>query len=47
VVPLTVGGREVGPDEVAVCDLCDSDGEGAAPKWEVRKKQRVEVEVEV
>jgi hypothetical protein len=43
VVPLTVNGRQLVPDELAVCDLCDSDDEEAAPKWEVRKKQAVEV----
>jgi hypothetical protein len=43
--PLVVGGRTVGTGEVAVCDLLDSDGEEAgAPRWEVRKKQAVEVD---
>lgn len=43
--PLKVGGREVRPDEVAVCDLVDSDDDddAAAPKWEVRKRQAVEL----
>ena len=40
-----VGGRRVAPDEFAVCDLCDSDEEGAAPKWQVKKKQHVKLEV--
>jgi hypothetical protein len=45
VVPLSVNGRQLAPDELAVCDLCDSDDEGGAgPKWEVRKRQAVEVE---
>jgi hypothetical protein len=45
-VPLRVGGREVKADEIAVCDLLDSDGEqeGAAPRWEVRKRQAVDLE---
>jgi hypothetical protein len=33
------------PDELAVCDLCDSDDEGAAaPKWQVKKKKHVDVD---
>jgi len=46
-VPLKVGGREVGADEIAVCDLVDSDGEereGGAARWEVRKREVVDVE---
>ncbi len=43
---MCVNGRQVAPDELAVCDLCDSDDEGtAAPKWRVRKKQHVKVEL--
>ncbi|KAI8464321.1 MAG: hypothetical protein J3K34DRAFT_119898 [Monoraphidium minutum] len=51
-VPLRVGGRVVENDEIAVCDLLDSDDEGAgaagggAARWEVRKRQAVEVEGE-
>lgn len=45
IVPLSVNGRQLAPDELAVCELCDSDDEDAAPKWEVRKKQQLEVEV--
>ncbi|GBF89829.1 hypothetical protein Rsub_02533 [Raphidocelis subcapitata] len=41
--PLKVGGHEVKPDEIAVCDLVDSDDDAAAPKWEVRKRQAVEL----
>jgi hypothetical protein len=45
-MPLRVGGREVKTDEIAVCDLLDSDGEedGAAPRWEVRKRQAVDLD---
>jgi hypothetical protein len=44
-MPLRVGGREVQRNEIAACDLLDSDGEeGArAPRWEVRKRQAVEI----
>jgi hypothetical protein len=42
--PMTVNGRQLAPDELAVCDLCDSD-EDDAPTWQVRKKQQIEVEV--
>jgi hypothetical protein len=43
---MCVNGRQLAPDELAVCDLCDSDDEGAAaPKWQVKKKQHVDVEV--
>jgi hypothetical protein len=45
VVPLSVNGRQLAPDELAVCDLRDSDDDGEGPKWEVRKKQAVEVEL--
>jgi hypothetical protein len=44
-VPLSVNGRQLAPDELAVCDLCDSDDDGEAPKWEVRKKQHIKVEL--
>jgi hypothetical protein len=42
--PLVVEGKEVGADEVAVCDLLDSDGEEGAGRWEVRKRPAVEVD---
>jgi len=42
---MMVGGRQVAPDELAVCDLCESDDEGAAAKWQVKKKQQVKVEL--
>jgi hypothetical protein len=43
---MRVNGRQLAPDELAVCDLCDSDDEGAAaPKWEVQKKQCVAVDL--
>jgi hypothetical protein len=42
-VPLIVNGREVGPDELAVCDLCDDEG----PKWKTKKRRVVQVEVEL
>jgi hypothetical protein len=35
---MCVDGREVGRDELAVCDLCGSDDEDATPKWEIKKK---------
>jgi hypothetical protein len=41
--PLLVDGRALGPDELAVCDLCDSDGE-AAPTWQVKKKRTMTIE---
>jgi hypothetical protein len=42
--PVVVCGREVRRDEVAFCDLVDSDGdERAVGRWEVRKKPVVEV----
>jgi hypothetical protein len=41
---MTVNGRQLAPDELAVCDLCDSD-EDDAPTWQVKKKQQIEVEV--
>jgi hypothetical protein len=45
---MTVNGRQLAPDELAVCDLCDSDDEGAgaaaaAPRWQVKKKHQIEV----
>jgi hypothetical protein len=45
-----VGGRAVGADEVAVCDLAgddddDTDNGGGLGRWEVRKKAAVEVDV--
>ena len=46
VLPMRVNGRQLAPDELAVCDLCDSDEEGAAaPKWGVQKKQLISVDV--
>lgn len=43
---MMVGGRQVAPDEFAVCDLCDSDDEGAAAaKWQVKKKQHIKLEL--
>jgi hypothetical protein len=43
--PLRVGGRVVGADEVAVCDLLDSGDEGGGDaRWEVRKRQAVDVD---
>jgi hypothetical protein len=45
VVPLSVNGRQLAPDELAVCDLCDSDDDGEGPKWEVRKQQQIKVEL--
>ena len=50
IAPLRVGGRTVAADEIAVCDLLDSDDEqaggrgGGGARWEVRKRQVVEVE---
>jgi hypothetical protein len=49
--PLMVGGRALGADEVAVCDLAGDDddggggGGGGAGRWQVRKKAAVKVEV--
>ncbi len=40
--PLSVNGRILGPDELAVCDICDSEDE-AERKWQVKKKQHVEL----
>jgi len=45
VQPMMVGGRQVAADELAVCDLCESDEEGAAPKWQVKKKKQIDVEL--
>ena len=46
VLPMCVNGRQLARDEFAVCDLCDSDDEGAAaPKWEVQKKQLISVDL--
>jgi hypothetical protein len=43
--PLRVAGRVVGADEVAVCDLLDSGDEGGGDaRWEVRKRQAVDVD---
>jgi hypothetical protein len=42
---MTVNGRQLALDELAVCDLCGSDENEAAPCWQVRKKQQIEVEV--
>jgi hypothetical protein len=43
-----VGGRALGADEVAVCDLAGDDdddgGGGGGGRWQVRKKAAVEVE---
>jgi hypothetical protein len=46
VQPMCVNGRQLAPDELAVCELCGSDEEGAAaPKWQVQKKQHVIVDL--
>jgi hypothetical protein len=44
--PMTVNGRQLAPDELAMCDLCDSDDEGGADnKWQVKKKHQIKVEL--
>jgi hypothetical protein len=45
VIPMTVNGRQLAPDELAVCDLCDSDEDEPAPRWQIKKKQQIKVEV--
>jgi hypothetical protein len=40
--PLVLGGRRLARNEIAVCDLADSDDE-AAGEWKVVKKRAVDV----
>lgn len=41
--PLKVNGHVLQSDELAICDLCDSDGERRKGKWQIKKKPRITV----